>query len=76
MSDTSCSDVVNPYALGWDPEVTPDSFDISLDVNTLFTAVATSIKIYPHPFNHLAIARVIMENVSYLGTQYSVHKKV
>ena len=73
FNEPSCNTAINPYALGWDPDVNSRSIPLSLDVNALMTALAVSTKINGNQsFIFLEVISVIIEKQEFRGEYYSV----
>jgi len=72
-AERSCSNTLNPHVLGWNPEVDNSTISFSLDVNTLFTAVAVSTGVNGlNSFTELEVVSVVVEYQEYRGAKYSV----
>ena len=72
---SSCNEAVDLFQLGWDPLVTPHYFKIDLDVTSLLTAVSVSTRVNgPDSFQSVELVSKYVENVDFLGTNYSVYQ--
>jgi hypothetical protein len=73
FSEPLCNNSINPYVLGWDPNVNSRSIPLTLDVNALMTALAVSTKINgDQSFIFLEVISVIVEKQEFRGAYYSV----